>query len=288
MSLLIGFWHVVRFLVLAAIGLMVLSGVVEFVRQAMRGDPGATRLPSGPPPAPPSPKNPPEPIDLKTVKPGRALKAIRESFTHKDIVKRIDDVRLGVAEAHAALVADGPGALDLAAARVARCRWATGSAWRRHLVEIGEADAGALVARALADDLAPIVAELARRLAPVASPTMIAAPDGAPALACDACGKPAMTFGTSKKGVLCSTLSPVNTVALVDSGSATGLVEAIAARNASMVVHLLNTRDGCHVYCPECDRVYCKEHYAIDAKWSGSWHEATEATCPLGHWREVE
>src|SRR5690349_13773786 len=98
---------------------MVLSGVVELARQAFRGKKDATRPPSGPPPEPPSPKAPPPAVDLKAIKPGRALKTIRDSITRKEILDRIDDVRMGVAEAHSALVAGGPDALDLAAARIA-------------------------------------------------------------------------------------------------------------------------------------------------------------------------
>ena len=274
-------------LLILALGLLVPTGVVAFLRRtapALGAKPDSASVP----PDPPSPKHPPEARDLRQVKPGANLRALRPLFRRKEILDRIDDLRLGIVEAHAALVADLPNALDLAAGKLARCRWAAGSAWRRHLAEIGEPDAGALIARALAEDIAPMAGELARRLAAVQSPRMIS-PDGAPALACDACDKAAMTFGVSAKGVLCSTLSPVNTVALVEAVGAAELVEAIHARNGSGVIQFLTTSGrGCHVYCDGCDRVYCKDHYAIEAKWSGSWHEATDATCPLGHYREIE
>ncbi|HEY2825215.1 MAG TPA: hypothetical protein VGI83_06695, partial [Gemmatimonadales bacterium] len=211
------------------------------------------------------------------------------SIKRPEILERLDDVRMALAEAHSALAAEVPDAVNVAAAKLARCRWITGAAWRRHLHEAGELDEGTLLARAMAEDVGPIAAELERRLKDVTSPALVKNGTG-PALACAACGKAAVAFATTPRGVHCGTLSPVNHGPLyVDEAGAT-LTALIEAGDARAVLNFLSTEGGpgCDAWCPDCNRLYCKDHYAIEAKWSGSWHEATDATCPLGHWREIE
>jgi hypothetical protein len=44
---------------------------------------------------------------------------------------------------------------------------------------------------------------------------------------------------------------------------------------------------GVFGYCPDCARMYCDDHYAIEEDWSGSWLEAVQGICPRGHRREV-
>ena len=114
--------------------------------------------------------------------------------------------------------------------------------------------------------------------------------EGVASLACDACGEPAVTFHKTNTGVQCGTLSPVNMGPAVTGEDGAKLTALLATGDARAVLNYLTPAGGpgCMAYCPECDRVYCGTHYAIEDKWSGSWHEATDATCPLGHWREIE
>ena len=67
-------------------------------------------------------------------------------------------------------------------------------------------------------------------------------------------------------------------VKLLEDGNATGVVDYLRVTQPG----------GCDAHCGQCNLVFCKDHYAVEAQWSGSWHEATYATCPLGHEREID
>jgi hypothetical protein len=41
-------------------------------------------------------------------------------------------------------------------------------------------------------------------------------------------------------------------------------------------------------YCPECDAVYCAQHWARQDVFEGDWHDAIRGRCPEGHERMLE
>lgn len=246
-----------------------------------------------------TPRHPPARIDLAASRPAPALTELRGKFAggpkplsaeaSKAVAERVNDLIEALTAAHAALVGDAPGALDLVASRLVYCHWASGSAWRRYLIELNEFEVAEKVSAALADDVRPIAGELARRLA-ADSALAITRRNGAGALACAVCGGDAVTFIAAEPGMRCSTLSPINAGPECRGDLALRLAALLDAGDARAVVELLTGADGpgCDAYCPECDRVYCKDHYAVETIWSGSWHEATNATCPMSHPREFE
>lgn len=46
--------------------------------------------------------------------------------------------------------------------------------------------------------------------------------------------------------------------------------------------------DGLDYYCPECDKIYCIDHYAIFPIFEDSFYDYSVGVCPSGHKREVD
>lgn len=44
---------------------------------------------------------------------------------------------------------------------------------------------------------------------------------------------------------------------------------------------------GVHGYCPECERMYCMQHYTVEEEWDESWFHGARGACPRSHWREL-
>ncbi len=61
------------------------------------------------------------------------------------------------------------------------------------------------------------------------------------------------------------------------------------ADGAALLEYLSRTPAAADIdaFCPDCARTFCRDHYAIEAERSGSWHTGTTVTCPAGHSRET-
>jgi hypothetical protein len=46
--------------------------------------------------------------------------------------------------------------------------------------------------------------------------------------------------------------------------------------------------EGLDAYCPECDRIYCREHYNAKVEWENGFYDCTMGTCPYGHHRLID
>ena len=46
--------------------------------------------------------------------------------------------------------------------------------------------------------------------------------------------------------------------------------------------------EGLDVYCPECDKVYCWNHYKIEEEWDEGFYDCTYGECPEGHKRMID
>jgi hypothetical protein len=249
------------------------------------GSPSTGNLPS---PPPPSTRPTPSLIKLQ-----KQVAASPSSFTAelaKAVQGRINDLITALTEAQSALSVGGPDALKLAAKKIVYCRWVTGHGWRRYLANFGAgANIGKQIGEALAKDMEPIAKEVAHLLTAQPAPALVRRDEGF-ALLCAACGESAATFQLNEGGVLANSISNVNRIAYLKGETAQRLTELLAQGSARAVLDHLSSPGcgGCPAYCPECARVYCQEHYAVEETWSGSWHEASYATCPLGHEREFE
>jgi hypothetical protein len=45
--------------------------------------------------------------------------------------------------------------------------------------------------------------------------------------------------------------------------------------------------DGTDAYCPNCDKIYCYEHYNPREEWDAGFYDCTYGTCPEGHERII-
>ncbi|MGA1983504.1 MAG: hypothetical protein ABSG84_13690 [Acidobacteriaceae bacterium] len=200
---------------------------------------------------------------------------------------RIGDLVVAVTEARAALLSDAADKLDRAARGLVNCYWMTGHGWRRYLAGPGgAAGLGRQIGEALAADLRPIVDEVRRRLEGMAAGRVSRNEDGYE-VGCSICGEGVLRFSSGDGSMQAISLSPVNTTMRREAVGSERLRELAEGDVAAVFEHLA-AEGGCAVYCNACGRVYCRAHYAVEAVWSGSWHEASYATCPLGHEREFE
>lgn len=78
-------------------------------------------------------------------------------------------------------------------------------------------------------------------------------------------------------------------------------VERVTAEQAIQVRRVLHVRDVPGLYalnqlwaaffCPECDQVYCLEHWRVSIAYDDDfpgWYDAAYGTCPQGHRRMID
>lgn len=46
--------------------------------------------------------------------------------------------------------------------------------------------------------------------------------------------------------------------------------------------------EGLDAYCPECDKVYCRDHYNAAEEYDDGFYDYTYGTCPQGHRRMID
>lgn len=239
--------------------------------------------------------------------PTETLRTVRERIesgafglspdAQRAVVARLDDLITALDSADQALARLPKPAMAEAAARLAFVRYASGRGWRRYVAENPDvAAAAAEIQSALDRANAELGVPLGRFLAAPTAGRVVRTASGAYALPCAACGGDAVTLTldrvspVAQEQLVVSSLSPVTVFRSLAGPRMQDLVAVLdAGAVAAVVQHLRQTQPGgCDAYCAECARIYCKEHYAIEAQWSGSWHEATYATCPLGHEHTID
>jgi len=239
-----------------------------------------------------------QPADLPSVRPAASIKKLQKRALGaslppefaRGIQQRLDELIVELTQAHEFLIAGGAGALGAAAKKIVRSRHLMGLEWRKYLAVSGSAaQVGVQISEALAKDARPLVNVIARLLAAQPAPAMVKR-DGNYALICAACGESAVTFRAQNGNIYANSISKVNSITSWEGETGRRLADLLAEGNARTVLNYLaspHCRD-CPAYCPECDRIYCREHYAVEEDWSDSWYTAGYATCPLGHRREFE
>ena len=217
-----------------------------------------------------------------------SLRKLEEPVTQADPRSR-ESVRLlieALVAADTALRSSSPDALGTAARKLIDGHRGTGLAWRKYVAGSQFYDTLKQVTGAFAEDARPLLDELARRIAAQPPPTLVPH-DGGYALLCAACGAGAVTFTVTEDTTFFDGLSSEHPFEWRGKAAKTltGLLTKLDGR--AVVERLRAGKQGCDAYCPECDRVYCREHYSVESEWSGSWLSAIHATCPLGHAREI-
>ena len=46
--------------------------------------------------------------------------------------------------------------------------------------------------------------------------------------------------------------------------------------------------EGIDAYCPECDKIYCWNHYKLEEEWEEGFYDCTYGECPKGHKRMID
>lgn len=211
------------------------------------------------------------------------------------VLSRVDDLITAVGDADRALARHPQPAVGEAAAKTAYVYYLSGHGWKRFLSgddTVGAADA---IQSAVSDSISLILPQLEHALS-ARTTSIVKRSESSWSLTCSACGGDAVSFTKSRTGpespeqLVVSSLSPVTVFRPVAGPRMLDLIALLNAGNAADVVQYMKETQpaGCDACCPVCNRVYCREHTAVEAQWSGSWHEATYATCPLGHEREIE
>ena len=216
--------------------------------------------------------------------------------TQRAIVERVDGLVGAITAADRALAKVPDPAVAEAAAKTAHVFYISGHGWRRFLAETAEAArAGTEIESALRESISLMLPQLEHAFAGRTTAILKRSPQ-IWCLTCAVCGGEAVTFSRTRIGpdapeqLVVSSVSPVTVFRPVSGPRMLDLIKLLEAGDAaSLLKHMKETQAaGCDAYCQQCDRVYCKEHTAIEAQWTGSWHDATWATCALGHEREIE
>lgn len=236
-----------------------------------------------------------------------ALRAVRQEIEsgqfgldatlQRAIVARVDDLADAIDAAERALGKLPQPEIAEAAARLAYLFYASGRGWRRYLAGSSAAtEAGVRVRAAMQACADPVIASLAIALATRPALPVVRHSASTYALPCAACGADAVTLTRTRvsptvpEQLVVSSLSPVTVFRPVAGPRMDDLIKLLDAGNCAAVIAHMRAAfpAGCDAHCAVCDRVYCKSHVAIEAQWSGSWHEATYVTCSLGHEAEIE
>ena len=62
--------------------------------------------------------------------------------------------------------------------------------------------------------------------------------------------------------------------------------EDIAGVHEFMRKH--HSYEGVDAYCPECDKIYCWNHYKLEEEWEEGFYDCTYGECPEGHRRMID
>ncbi|MBM4193809.1 MAG: hypothetical protein FJ202_05440 [Gemmatimonadetes bacterium] len=222
---------------------------------------------------------------------------VPDAIARTAIVSRLDDIIAAISGADRALDKLPRADIAEAARLTANAYYIGGRSWRRQLAE---SDIPAATLMAVHEEstraIEPMVRELERLLVAANHTTIRRDGELEFVITCAVCGGEAVTFSRARAHtdspiqLVVSSLSPVTVFRPIAGPRMKDLVSLLERGNAGAVIaHLKETQPGgCDAHCPTCDRVYCRTHYAVEAQWSGSWHEATHATCPVGHDHEVD
>jgi hypothetical protein len=92
-----------------------------------------------------------------------------------------------------------------------------------------------------------------------------------------------------KKGVIFKGLTHECAMSLDDWDAIKGMLESKdIARLHKFVKSYVTMEDGLDGYCPECDKVYCKQHIRTRVVMDDGFYDCTYGTCPEGHERIID
>jgi hypothetical protein len=115
------------------------------------------------------------------------------------------------------------------------------------------------------------------------------------ALPCSACGKTAVGIvcqPDDRSGVYVSGIARQTFLGVGDPAAADRVAAWLRAGDLA-ALHSFIERDereggGLDAYCPDCDRVYCREHYQVREEWDQGFYHSAHGECPQGHRRKID
>jgi hypothetical protein len=116
--------------------------------------------------------------------------------------------------------------------------------------------------------------------------------EGEYGLPCSVCGKIASTIKTGDiNGEKTMVYSGIAHMTRVDTDYIEDIFrlldeENLGGLNEYLQGHTL-TDEGLDSYCPECDAVYCYDHFNVEEFWDAGFYDHIEDTCPRGHKRMI-
>ncbi|MBI4279816.1 MAG: hypothetical protein HY660_15305 [Armatimonadetes bacterium] len=114
-------------------------------------------------------------------------------------------------------------------------------------------------------------------------------------LPCSVCGEIAVVFKIGvpeyldKEGLIYMGITHSRALDLADAAEIFHRLDRdqIAKVHAFVKGHPA-TVEGIDAYCPQCDRIYCREHYNVVVEWDQGFYDCSYGTCPEGHRRMID
>lgn len=85
------------------------------------------------------------------------------------------------------------------------------------------------------------------------------------------------------RGIICGTS--------LNKGLADDLFEILENEDIAGVHEFMKNHhsyEGLDAYCPECDNIYCWNHYKLEEEWDEGFYDCTYGECPKGHRRMID
>ncbi|MGY5879487.1 MAG: hypothetical protein RTV31_04505 [Candidatus Thorarchaeota archaeon] len=118
--------------------------------------------------------------------------------------------------------------------------------------------------------------------------TIVKVREGAYTLSCAVCGKVAVVILLNEDKFV---YSGIMIETYIDKGLAKEVFRLLDMKNLkglhSYYKRTIQLEEGMDAYCPECDSIYCSEHYATEEEWDEGFYDCTYGTCPQGHRRII-
>ncbi|MHC1590612.1 MAG: hypothetical protein ACXQS8_00835 [Candidatus Helarchaeales archaeon] len=113
-------------------------------------------------------------------------------------------------------------------------------------------------------------------------------------LPCATCGKSAVMISVEvdrngkKDGILYEGLTHSRKIDLKHQSMIFNLLDKqdLAGLHEYFKEHLIY--EGVDAYCPECDKIYCRDHYVVQDFFDEGFYDYSMGTCPEGHSRIVD
>ncbi|HMF30374.1 MAG TPA: hypothetical protein VKK79_03105, partial [Candidatus Lokiarchaeia archaeon] len=113
-------------------------------------------------------------------------------------------------------------------------------------------------------------------------------------LPCSVCGKVSVIFRVGvpayddKQKLIVDGICASQGYDVNNADNAFSLLEANNLRDLHQLVKEMGNFEGIDAYCPDCDAIYCREHYNAREEYDEGFYDDTIGICPRGHRRMID